>query len=145
VNPIPVSACRAMGARVVIAVNLNTDSFGIGTVIQAPTSNGAAAHELEEADTADEARTAFLHQLFGDSKGPGITTVLVAAFNISQDRLARSRLAGDPPDILIAPKSPNVGLFDFDKAADSIDAGWEAADKALPEIELAVESLRTPG
>ena len=66
-------------------------------------------------------------------------------FNISQDRLARSRLAGDPPDILVSPKTPNVGLFDFDKAADSIDAGWEAADRALPEIELAMETLRMPG
>ena len=146
VNPIPVSACRAMGARVVIAVNLNTDSFGIGTVIQAPSSNGADNDlpELDDADTADQARNAFLHQLFGDAKTPGITTVLVAAFNISQDRLARSRLAGDPPDILISPKTPNVGLFDFDKAADSIDAGWEAADRALPEIELAMESLKMP-
>lgn len=144
VNPIPVSACRALGARVVIAVNLNTDSFGVGTVIQTPLKNGNGKGEMERAGTAEEARTAFLHQLFGSSsQGPGITTVLVAAFNISQDRLARSRLAGDPPDVTISPRSPQIGLFDFDKADESIAAGWEAADRALPEIEEAIRVLRT--
>jgi len=146
VNPIPVSVCRAMGARVVIAVNLNTDSFGSGTVIQAPVNNGengAGAAEADAANTAEQARTAFVHQLFGGpGEGPGITTVLVAAFNISQDRLARSRLAGDPPDVLINPKSPQIGLFDFDKAEESIASGWEAADRALPDIQHAISVLR---
>ena len=99
--------------------------------------------EFDQAGTAEEARTAFLHQLFGtSSQGPGITTVLVAAFNISQDRLARSRLAGDPPDVIIAPKSPQIGLFDFDKAEECIAAGWEAADRALPDIEQAMQVLQ---
>ena len=31
VNPVPVSAARALGARLVIAVNVNTDLFGRGT------------------------------------------------------------------------------------------------------------------
>ncbi|HEY0301832.1 MAG TPA: patatin-like phospholipase family protein, partial [Rhizomicrobium sp.] len=33
VNPVPVSAARALGARLVIAVNLNADLFGRGTII----------------------------------------------------------------------------------------------------------------
>lgn len=144
VNPIPVSACRALGARVVIAVNLNTDSFGVGTVVQTPVENGNGASEMDQAHTVEEAKSAFVHQLLGDPTkgGPGITTVLVAAFNISQDRLARSRLAGDPPDISIAPRSPDIGLFDFDKAEESIAAGWEAADRALPEIRQAMRVLQ---
>jgi len=129
----------------VIAVNLNTDSFGTGTVIQAPVVNGNGNGNGEGADTAataEQARTAFLHQMFGGpGQGPGITSVLVAAFNISQDRLSRSRLAGDPPDIMINPRSPGVGLFDFDKADESIAAGWDAADRALPHIEQAVKTL----
>lgn len=44
VNPIPVSAARALGARVVIAVNLHADVFGKGTVIQ---DTSAAAEEEE--------------------------------------------------------------------------------------------------
>ena len=33
VNPIPVSVCRALGARYVIAVNVNSDTCGRGTVV----------------------------------------------------------------------------------------------------------------
>ena len=33
VNPVPVSAARALGARLVIAINLNADLFGRGTII----------------------------------------------------------------------------------------------------------------
>ncbi len=120
VNPIPVSACRALGARVVLAVNLNTDAFGAGTVIQSPHIDPLAFSKGSEGRKSDM---------------PSITAVLVAAFNISQDRLSRSRLAGDPPDIVIAPRASEIGLFDFDRARESIDAGREAVENALPHIE----------
>lgn len=125
VNPIPVSACRAMGARVVIAVNLNTDAFGSGTVIQSPLA-GSIRPGGQDALLPDK---------------PGITAVLVAAFNISQDRLARSRMAGDPPDITIAPRAADIGIFDFDRAADSITLGREAAEAALPHIESLMDAF----
>ena len=132
VNPIPVSACRAIGARLVISVSLNGDAFA-GTVVQEPTAflgqNGG-----EEGASA-------LRQMVGGAGTPGLTTVLVAAFNISQDRLARSRLAGDPPDINIIPRASNIGLFDFDKAGEAIAAGRKAAERALPDIELALRLL----
>ncbi|WP_246479372.1 hypothetical protein [Kaustia mangrovi] len=67
--------------------------------------------------------------------------MLVAAFNISQDRLARSRLGGDPPDVTIFPRTPEVGLFDFDKAELAIQAGRDAAERVLPEIEDALARL----
>jgi len=135
VNPIPVSPCRALGARLVIAVNLNSDIFG-GTVIQEPDK---VVKSMPNA--AAEDRTSTLRAMIGHNDNPGLTTVLVAAFNISQDRLARSRLAGDPPDINIMPRTPSIGLFDFDKAAEAIDAGREAAERALPEIEAALLHL----
>ena len=134
VNPIPVSACRAIGARLVISVSLNSDSFA-GTVVQEPKSLG------HNGDEPALERSSALRQLVGGTSTPGLTTVLVAAFNISQDRLARSRLAGDPPDVNIIPRSSGVGLFDFDKAAVAIAAGREAAERALPDIELALKLL----
>ena len=82
-----------------------------------------------------------LRQMIGSSTEPGLTTVLVAAFNITQDRLARSRLAGDPPDINIMPRTPDIGLFEFDRAQEAIDAGRDAVDRALPDIEYALEVL----
>jgi NTE family protein len=65
---------------------------------------------------------------------PGLATVMVDAFNITQDRIARSRLAGDPPDVMIAPKLSKFGLFEFHRAEECIELGRQAAERALPEI-----------
>lgn len=152
VNPVPVSAARALGARVVIAVNLNADIFGRGTVIQ---SNGFEEEPDEPAPAIEpEPKNRFgnmfridrmiRRQFFGraDHDGPsGISAVMIDAFNITQDRIARSRLAGDPPDVMISPKLANVGLFEFGSAARIIQLGEEAAERALEEIEDAVAAL----
>ncbi len=146
VNPIPVSVCRALGARIVIAVNLNWDFFGKGTVVQdqdafeeadlpeeesiPPTCNGRAAQNL------------LRRQFFGQgSDVPGISSVMMDAFNIIQDRIARSRLAGDPPDVMIMPVLKDMGLFDFHMAEQAISNGKEATEKALTDIERAVVTL----
>ncbi len=143
VNPIPVSACRAMGARLVISVNLNNDAFG-GTVIQAPEIADVERTVLKASAEASRKKPqkSVLQQMFGSrSNEPGLTTVLMAAFNISQDRLARSRLAGDPPDIHINPVAPDIGLFDFDKSAEAIEAGRDAAAKVIPDLKYAMQRL----
>jgi NTE family protein len=150
VNPIPVSAARALGARVVIAVNLNADAFGRGTVIQ---NNGTEDRE-EVAVTVARKENNFgsifrvdrliRRQFFGEptSNGPsGISSVMIDAFNITQDRIARSRLAGDPPDVMISPKLGNVGLFEFHNAKRAIQLGEEATERALGELNDAVSAL----
>jgi len=144
VNPIPVSVCRAMGARLVIAVNLNTDAFGAGTVIQHSGVNGES-NGNSDPNLKSRSLTATLKRRFfggSDTPDPGISDVMMAAFNVAQDRLARSRLAGDPPDVMIAPRAAHIGIFDFDKAGDGIEAGRDAVDKALPFLEEAVEVLK---
>jgi NTE family protein len=74
-------------------------------------------------------------QVFGaPDNGPGISTVMMEAFNIVQDRIARSRLAGDPPDAVIAPRIGEYGLFDFHKADELIACGEAATHRALDDI-----------
>lgn len=111
VNPVPVSVARALGAEIVIAVNLSGDSFGHGATIPA---QGAMppAPELAKPDEPKRGFGKFFssersikREFFGSSGRPGISTVMVEAFNIMQDRITRARLAGDPPDILISPRS----------------------------------------
>lgn len=119
VNPVPVAACRALGARMVIAVNLGPE-----------TATGIAIQNPPDISASDKARAA-----------PSLTSVLVAAFNITQDRLSRSRLAGDPPDISLNPRANGQGLFEFDKAEKAIAAGREAVDRAMPDIERALSVL----
>jgi NTE family protein len=144
VNPIPVSVCRAFGARIVIAVNLNSDLFGKGGVIH---DQEAFADPLpdEAALPGHNGRAAvhLLHrQIFGRSNGaPGMSAVMMDAINITQDRIARSRLAGDPPDITIGPKTGNIGLFDFHRANEAITLGAKAAEAQIDEIRLAVRAL----
>jgi NTE family protein len=93
VNPVPVSAARALGARVVIAVNLNSDLFGRGTIIS---DHGPDDSDLAEAPSEPHGFRALLggkrsfRYLFGRRDRPGIPTVMVEAFNVMQDRITRA-------------------------------------------------------
>ncbi|WP_084539944.1 patatin-like phospholipase family protein [Azorhizobium doebereinerae] len=148
VNPIPVSAARAMGARIVIAVNLNADVFGKGTVIH---DHGGMLETAEVALAEKRAGIAAMlrpdrllrRQFFsGPPDGPrGISSVMIDAFNITQDRIARSRLAGDPPDVSISPKLGKIGLFDFQRADEAIAAGAEAAERVVEDLKAAMVAL----
>jgi NTE family protein len=147
VNPIPVSVCRALGARYVIAVNLNFDILGRGSVISTPETFYAddddKLHAAAE-ETKNERRgvRALLHrQIFGRGDGaPGISTVMVDAFNIVQDRIARSRLAGDPPDAMISPRLQDIGLFDFHRAEQAIQCGVESVERQIDDMTRELET-----
>lgn len=148
VNPVPVSAARALGARLVIAVNLNSDLFGRGTIIA-----NYGSDDSENASTQVKANglrgmfsgeRSLRRQIFGRRGRPGLPTVMVEAFNVMQDRITRARLAGDPPDVLISPRLGGIGWFDFHRAADAIDIGTEAAEKAINSVSEAVTALTQP-
>ena len=83
-------------------------------------------------------------EFFGGGGRPGISTVMVDAFNIMQDRITRARLAGDPPDLLISPRVGQIGWFDFHRAEDLIAHGARAAERAIESIQEAIEIL-APG
>jgi len=140
VNPVPVSVCRAMGARLVIAVNLNGDVFG---------KNNLAADMIDEDLQFDDLLqriqlnpskalspgTMMLRQVFGREKGaPSVFSVMMSSINIVQDRLNRSRMAGDPADVSIEPRLGHIGLLEFDRAGEAIREGREAAERALPSL-----------
>jgi NTE family protein len=144
VNPVPVSAARALGAEIVIAVNLQTDVFGRGTIVHDHSAEPIAENAIGAASAhlGSDARRLLRRKLIGDDDGPpGISAVMVEAFNIIQDRIARSRLAGDPPDMTIGPKLGRIGNFDFHRAAEAIDIGYEAARKMTAEIAATLESV----
>jgi NTE family protein len=146
VNPLPISAARALGARLVIAVNLNADNFGRGTIIQ---DHGSDAEDDLRRQAAlkqrrglrGRAERLIRWKFFGTRDRPGLSTVMADAFQVLQDRITRARLAGDPPDVLISPRLSRINLFDFHRATETIAIGAEAADRALPSIAEAVETL----
>jgi NTE family protein len=148
VNPVPVSAARAFGARMVIAVNLDADRFARGATIA---SHGSDDYDLEVSVPPGNVRSslrgifgaerALKRQIFGDSERPGFSTVMIEAFNIMQDRLTRMRLAGDPPDVQITPQIGHIGWLDFHRAAEAIAAGRAATERALEPIADTIAAL----
>ena len=152
VNPVPVSAARAFGARVVIAVNLDADGcFARGATIA---SHGSDVDDepLELLPGAPRNGLLGLRGMFGTERTlkrqiltsdarPGFSTVMIEAFNIMQDRLTRMRLAGDPPDVHITPQIGHIGWLDFHRAADAIAAGKAATEKALEPIADTIAAL----
>ena len=148
VNPVPVSAARALGAEIVIAANLSSDVFTHSTTIY---SHGPSA-EAPEAVIAPvppkrglgrlfSAERTVKREFFGSGGRPGISSIMVDAFNIMQDRITRARLAGDPPDLLITPRVGKIGWFDFHRADDLIGFGARAAERAIDSIQEAINIL----
>jgi len=132
VNPVPVALARALGADLVICVNLNGDT------------GGPVVREVP----AYVPRRGFLSALRDRLRGfprpepetpvPGLARVVLDAFNITQDRISRSRLERDPPDVAIGPDVAKFGLFDFHRADEGIALGYRAARAALPRIRAVV-------
>lgn len=149
VNPVPVSTARALGAEIVIAANLSNDVFGHSTTIF---NHGTGPEVIEPVVEVEEppkrgfskffsAERTMKREFFGSGDRPGISTVMVDAFNIMQDRITRARLAGDPPDLQIAPRVGKIGWFDFHRADEMIALGARAAERAVESIQEAIEIM----
>ncbi|MBL8472663.1 MAG: patatin-like phospholipase RssA [Rhodocyclaceae bacterium] len=143
VNPVPVSLARAMGAETVIAVDLGSDVVGrrrgVGAELSANTSaNGSnkgglgswlkALRGNNDEDTAEAAELSF----------PSLVNVLTTSINIMQVRIARSRLAGDPADVMINPRLGHLGLLDYHRAEEAIAEGRAAVRRMHAAIEQAL-------
>lgn len=139
VNPMPVSVCRALDAQVVVAVGLHADALSRASAARREKYDDPL---IDETDLASAERLSkfsekvMLRRIFRSAgPAPGLGSVMLSSFNIVMDRITRSRLAGDPPDIQITPQAGHVGLFDFDRADELITLGREAVDYALPRME----------
>ncbi|MDP2781853.1 patatin-like phospholipase family protein [Devosia sp.] len=148
VNPVPVSVCRAMGADFIIAVNLNEDLLGRRLVIEpdvlpdeAEQAGEAAKPEgilalIASIPASVREQMSSLNFFGAGSNTPGYFDLLTNAIDIMQDHITRSRLAGEPPHAMVAPRVAEIGLMDFHRAAESIAAGRAAVEQILPVIEV---------
>ena len=144
VNPVPVSACRAMGAQLTIAVNLNAEVAARLLQSDTPIPSAAGIDGLRDAATTRSGGIRWLldgrarRKVRREPNYPSVFSVMVSALNIFQDRIARSRLAGDPPDVLIAPRLSEFGLFEFDRAGEIVAEGEAAVERAIPDLRDAL-------
>jgi NTE family protein len=136
VNPVPVNVCRAMGANVVIAVNLNGDLIGRHRMPKQLTIS-------DDPGWWDRVSNVWSRNGNGNGAakedplpaGPGFVGVLASSINIMQDRITRSRMAGDPPEIVISPRLQHLELMDYARGAEAIEEGRAAVQRARPLIE----------
>lgn len=147
VNPVPVSLCRALGADRVIAVDLNTTLLGrrlangatSGAEAPAPVLPEQVGPELEQTGLQAVLRklAAEVRDRIGSGddelreETPTIYDVMANSINIMQVRIGRSRMAGDPPELLITPRMSDFGILDFDRAEEAIEEGRRAVAQAL--------------
>jgi NTE family protein len=150
-NPVPVSLCRALGADLIIAVNLNSDI--VGRHLKSP--------EVRKKEIKGEERDLFNQLLKKINTGlfearlgrwsqvkeerdsiPGMFEVMASAINIMQDRITKSRMAGDPPDVLLSPRLGRLGLLEFDRADEAIAEGEDIVRRMLPSLHHLMEQSR---
>lgn len=139
VNPIPVTVCRALGAEFVIAVNVTADTMYRARIIHdhhaaaIPEKAGVAPFaDRSELGVEEHLLPRYFERRPGEQ--PNVATSMIDAFNIIQDRILRSRMAGDPPDATIHARHEDVGMFDFHRANELIALGHEATKRSLPNI-----------
>jgi NTE family protein len=136
VNPVPVALCRALGADRVIAVNLNGDIVGkhalrrnrIPTAVNILEQLGGRLQTVLKGVSADRDERGNERRTTVDEL-PNLFDAMFSAINIMQDRITRSRLAGDPPDVVLSPRLAHLALVDFDRAADAVAAGRDCAER----------------
>jgi len=143
VNPLPVSVCRAMGAQLVIAVNLHADLIGRnrwpGTGVPRAAGFDLLSELPEDAPGRGGLVEGALRHIFGRAPDrPSLFGVMVQSLNIMQDRITRSRMAGEPPDVAINPRLGHLGLLEFHRADEAIAEGRKAVERALPELRDAI-------
>jgi NTE family protein len=126
---VPVSLARAMGADVVIAVDLGSDMLGrhLRADPQPEESPGGVGDWVRKLQ--DNLAALIPTRSPDGSRMPSISEVLASSINIMQVRIARSRMAGEPPDLIVAPRLAHFGLLDFHRAKEAIEEGKRAVEQ----------------
>lgn len=147
VDPLPVAACRALGADMVIAINLNTDIIGksrrAATTVRTAFGFDPLALTQGSANFSNAALPTGLTRGIFQQEGdrPSLFGVMSTSLGIMQDRLTRSRLAGDPPDVHITPRVGHIGLLEFDRAKEAIQEGGDAVERKRIELADALQAM----
>lgn len=142
-NPVPVSVCRALGADIVIAVDVNDGMISNKAKKIIQIQKKREEEDLDEQGMLDRwgsdfkvrANTLLTNIFSKEQSYPGLFDVLSSSMSIVQDRITRNRMADDPPEVLLHPHLADVGPLEFDKAGEAIAEGRESVRRRLDTIE----------
>ncbi len=142
VNPVPVSLCRALGADVVIAVDLTLPVIMRQLGGASPDAFDLKVREGEAVGARDRMLQMFQGMLGrfrerpnGEDPLPSILDVATRSLTIMTARIARSRLAGEPAELLLTPKVADIALMEFHRAREAIELGQAEAMRFRAELE----------
>ena len=150
-NPVPVSVCRALGAEVTIAVNLNGDLLGrrfktefhpekVATPPRDPSELVSRLLSQLPVGLREQAAQIAPRLLAKEPSTPGYFDILASSINIMQDYITRARLAGDPPHVLLVPRLGHIGLMEYNRAKESIAEGRLCVEQAMPMLKRFCEA-----
>ena len=141
VNPVPVSMCRALGAELVVAVDLSWGKLG-------------PYRQSKEREVAPREVPGWVDRLTlswmgrkpkGDDPSivkqeeeplvPSIFNVFMTSLDIVEMRVARSRLAGEPADVLVTPLLPDFATMDYHRSEEAIREGRAAVERMGPLLK----------
>jgi NTE family protein len=140
VNPVPVSMCRALGAEIVVAVDLSWGKLGPYRT----RGRDRAIAPREVPGWAGRLRPAWLERMQRKVNPdeviiPSIFEVFTTALDIVEMKVARSRLAGEPADVLLTPLLPDFGTMEFHRAKEAIAEGRAAVERMAPLLQQIID------
>lgn len=137
VNPVPVSTCRALGADIVIAVDLNGDIVGKHFKKSVPLKREGMMSKI---NYLVREYTPSIFDINKNSESPpNLFDAIASSINITQDRITKSRMAEDPPDILLSPKLSHIKLLEFYRAKEAIEEGRKCVQNSMTELNSILE------
>ena len=91
--------------------------------------------------SVESKKETWLNELLGEKDDmPGLFEVMAGSINIMQDRITRSRMAGDPPDLMLTPRLAHIGVLEFDRADEVIAEGHACVERMQTALAYAVKS-----
>ncbi|NIF57730.1 patatin-like phospholipase RssA [Enterobacter sp. Ap-916] len=136
VNPVPISLTRALGADIVIAVDLQHDAHlmqqDLLSVNMTPAGEDNLAQPASWRSRLRERLGKMTHRRA--TVTPTAMEIMTTSIQVLENRLKRNRMAGDPPDILLQPFCPQISTLDFHRASEAIAAGYLAVEKKMDEL-----------
>lgn len=120
-NPVPVSVARALGAEVIIAVNPNGRQ--LGRIWRRPERKPPPAWLTEVLPAA-------WHEPFGltvdedaNPARPSYFEVISASIDVMAENIRRSRLAGDPPHVMLEASLEGLTTLELHRGAEAMEEG----------------------
>ncbi|MBN1427005.1 MAG: patatin-like phospholipase family protein [Anaerolineae bacterium] len=127
---VPTQAAYQSGAQRVVAVDLG--------------ANPETGFEVDEGHGFSKYIQRTLHWLLGLGGRQTAFDTLLQSQMISSEVMVNYHLALFPPDVLIRPNMPGIGLFSMEKISVAIRAGERAARQSLPQLRALVRSPLPP-